>query len=220
LFSFGLLTAHPAASEYAVALQMWCRARSALGSTLRRRDFNVTSARLKDLRSKLQWSLPQCSETRCNCLQDWSFSPKDVFSKKGANACDWVLRPVKKGVGRRHRWSGKRRNTISHAKYTSPTAAGPGRFIETGSVHSVCFFGFGGPGEIRTLDLFHAMEARSQLRHRPTQEGLPNNSIGPFFFAWSTPEAFQNSLCHSNFPDRCGRRRTYPPPLLNPRILE
>jgi hypothetical protein len=28
----------------------------------------------------------------------------------------------------------------------------------------------GGPGEIRTLDLFHAMEARSQLRHRPTAE--------------------------------------------------
>ncbi len=26
----------------------------------------------------------------------------------------------------------------------------------------------GGPGEIRTHDLFHAMEARSQLRHRPT----------------------------------------------------
>ena len=29
---------------------------------------------------------------------------------------------------------------------------------------------FGGPGEIRTHDLFHAMEARSQLRHRPTIE--------------------------------------------------
>ena len=27
---------------------------------------------------------------------------------------------------------------------------------------------FGGPAGIRTLDLFHAMEARSQLRHRPT----------------------------------------------------
>jgi hypothetical protein len=26
---------------------------------------------------------------------------------------------------------------------------------------------FGGPGEIRTHDLFHAMEARSQPRHRP-----------------------------------------------------
>jgi hypothetical protein len=26
---------------------------------------------------------------------------------------------------------------------------------------------FGGPGEVRTPDLFHAMEARSQLRHRP-----------------------------------------------------
>jgi hypothetical protein len=30
----------------------------------------------------------------------------------------------------------------------------------------------GGPGEIRTHDLFHAMEARSQLRHRPTVEVL------------------------------------------------
>ncbi len=28
----------------------------------------------------------------------------------------------------------------------------------------------GGPGEIRTHDLFHAMEARSQLRHRPAYE--------------------------------------------------
>ena len=26
---------------------------------------------------------------------------------------------------------------------------------------------FGGPGRVRTDDLFHAMEARSQLRHRP-----------------------------------------------------
>jgi hypothetical protein len=30
---------------------------------------------------------------------------------------------------------------------------------------------FGGPGEIRTHDLFHAMEARSQLRHRPLLGG-------------------------------------------------
>ena len=28
----------------------------------------------------------------------------------------------------------------------------------------------GGPGRDRTGDLFHAMEARSQLRHRPTVE--------------------------------------------------
>src|SRR5580700_3892612 len=28
----------------------------------------------------------------------------------------------------------------------------------------------GGPGRVRTDDLFHAMEARSQLRHRPTEE--------------------------------------------------
>ena len=29
----------------------------------------------------------------------------------------------------------------------------------------------GGPGRDRTDDLFHAMEARSQLRHRPTWAG-------------------------------------------------
>jgi hypothetical protein len=29
----------------------------------------------------------------------------------------------------------------------------------------------GGPDRDRTDDLFHAMEARSQLRHRPTLEG-------------------------------------------------
>ena len=31
---------------------------------------------------------------------------------------------------------------------------------------------FGGPGRDRTDDLFHAMEARSQLRHRPTMGTL------------------------------------------------
>jgi hypothetical protein len=30
---------------------------------------------------------------------------------------------------------------------------------------------FGGPDRDRTDDLFHAMEARSQLRHRPTHTG-------------------------------------------------
>jgi hypothetical protein len=30
---------------------------------------------------------------------------------------------------------------------------------------------YGGPDRDRTDDLFHAMEARSQLRHRPTKEG-------------------------------------------------
>jgi hypothetical protein len=32
-----------------------------------------------------------------------------------------------------------------------------------------CMKRFGGPEGIRTLDLFHAMEARSQLRHRPSE---------------------------------------------------
>jgi hypothetical protein len=34
-----------------------------------------------------------------------------------------------------------------------------------------CMKRFGGPGRVRTVDLFHAMEARSQLRHRPTLRG-------------------------------------------------
>ena len=38
---------------------------------------------------------------------------------------------------------------------------------------------FGGPGEIRTHDLFHAMEARSQLRHRPFRGTHRHYSIGP-----------------------------------------
>ncbi len=46
--------------------------------------------------------------------------------------------------------------------------------------------GVGGPGRDRTDDLFHAMEARSQLRHRPTCEreissGIPqwNSGVEP-----------------------------------------
>ena len=35
----------------------------------------------------------------------------------------------------------------------------------------------GGPGRVRTDDLFHAMEARSQLRHRPTGEREKLNPI-------------------------------------------
>ena len=48
-----------------------------------------------------------------------------------------------------------------------------GPFPRQGSAQSIfvslCFVGVlsGGPEGIRTLDLFHAMEARSQLRHRP-----------------------------------------------------
>jgi hypothetical protein len=41
---------------------------------------------------------------------------------------------------------------------------------------AVCnYLKIGGPGRDRTDDLFHAMEARSQLRHRPTA-GKPKES--------------------------------------------
>ena len=40
----------------------------------------------------------------------------------------------------------------------------------------------GGPGRVRTDDLFHAMEARSQLRHRPTRdERVKTSSSHPNF---------------------------------------
>jgi hypothetical protein len=37
----------------------------------------------------------------------------------------------------------------------------------------------GGPGRDRTDDLFHAMEARSQLRHRPTWGGNLTSLFSP-----------------------------------------
>jgi hypothetical protein len=43
------------------------------------------------------------------------------------------------------------------------------------------FRGFGGPGRDRTDDLFHAMEARSQLRHRPTCEDTTLLVLGTSF---------------------------------------
>ena len=38
---------------------------------------------------------------------------------------------------------------------------------------------FGGPDRDRTDDLFHAMEARSQLRHRPTCRGDATPLLSP-----------------------------------------
>jgi hypothetical protein len=37
----------------------------------------------------------------------------------------------------------------------------------------------GGPDRDRTDDLFHAMEARSQLRHRPTFRGDATSLLSP-----------------------------------------
>ena len=73
---------------------------------------------------------------------------------------------------------------------------------------------FGGPGRDRTDDLFHAMEARSQLRHRPTCEGeFPwvRNSLGiregtTIIFAYRNPIvnasnilliSFHRGFCHN-----------------------
>ncbi len=50
----------------------------------------------------------------------------------------------------------------------------------TRSAHSSDFpLGFGGPDRVRTDDLFHAMEARSQLRHRPIAFILRHENTTP-----------------------------------------
>ena len=49
------------------------------------------------------------------------------------------------------------------------TPVGLRRLHSGGRGNGKCMKRFGGPGEIRTHDLFHAMEARSQLRHRPAE---------------------------------------------------
>ena len=53
---------------------------------------------------------------------------------------------------------------------------------------------FGGPDRDRTDDLFHAMEARSQLRHRPTIGGIQ------LFYFRRSDEIRQTLLRTSNRP--------------------
>jgi hypothetical protein len=57
----------------------------------------------------------------------------------------------------------------------------------------------GGPEGIRTLDLFHAMEARSQLRHRPIRPGVlrPENTIS--FVLHRDRISFQKKNLRFNF---------------------
>src|ERR1017187_1825910 len=63
--------------------------------------------------------------------------------------------------------------------------------------------GIGGPGRDRTGDLFHAMEARSQLRHRPTlrKEDTPGGERHLYFLlpAWlsQTTRPSRSYLFHS-----------------------
>src|SRR5579871_668876 len=55
------------------------------------------------------------------------------------------------------------------------------RRLEVGDVSAGGQGLFGGPGRDRTDDLFHAMEARSQLRHRPTIRGHYEQSVADGF---------------------------------------
>jgi hypothetical protein len=55
---------------------------------------------------------------------------------------------------------------------------------------------FGGPDRDRTDDLFHAMEARSQLRHRPTCFRDATLLLSPLGSDSSNPR--RNSICRSD----------------------
>ena len=54
-----------------------------------------------------------------------------------------------------------------------------GDHVLAGRRNRKCLKCLGGPGRVRTVDLFHAMEARSQLRHRPVRTDFcPENITG------------------------------------------
>ncbi len=78
----------------------------------------------------------------------------------------------------------------------------------------------GGPDRDRTDDLFHAMEARSQLRHRPTlgkdlyhSEGAGTQSQTPRHMRGQIECRTGDRLCSHNSPSPCTKREliTYPP---------
>src|SRR5581483_12267743 len=78
--------------------------------------------------------------------------------------------------GARTLWLKEREQRGQQIKRTNePMCASGGRTLSRGSAKFLR--GFGGPGRDRTDDLFHAMEARSQLRHRPTRRTI--------LFSWS-----------------------------------
>jgi hypothetical protein len=58
---------------------------------------------------------------------------------------------------------------------------------------------FGGPDRDRTDDLFHAMEARSQLRHRPTSGGC-NFSIFSIRARFVNPASSRKSFRFPQLP--------------------
>jgi hypothetical protein len=69
------------------------------------------------------------------------------------------------GTGRVRLWLERLRDYLCRWTCESTSA-----WVTITSGLDLSFFeSFGGPEGIRTLDLFHAMEARSQLRHRPTR---------------------------------------------------
>ena len=99
-----------------------------------------------------------------------------------------IVRIVREGGGR----SGQGVPLLCRAILRSPGKGAQGRGVHFwtptglqgrgfGTQESCkCLKRFGGPGEIRTHDLFHAMEARSQLRHRPPGSFLQYITAAPF----------------------------------------
>jgi hypothetical protein len=59
------------------------------------------------------------------------------------------------------------KRTAMEALAVSTKAAGYDTNADSVNTRPAYVEGDGGPGRVRTDDLFHAMEARSQLRHRP-----------------------------------------------------
>ena len=84
--------------------------------------------------------------------------------------CFEELRPVVKRLGLYYKGFGRhafRRVNITYRRHYGGEEW-PSSPEKQGLQLCKPFVLIGGPGRVRTDDLFHAMEARSQLRHRPT----------------------------------------------------
>src|SRR5271157_3864020 len=66
---------------------------------------------------------------------------------------------------------------------------------------------FGGPGEVRTLDLMTASHARSQLRHRPTVALARVESILPYW-TWAGKASYLASVSGNDLIRSLLRRNT------------
>ena len=113
----------------------------------------------------------------CQCIVDTDFASNPARQCLADRPLSWAIaaakpefQVIRRAIATLVQKEGDRERSAGLFLQLLPNATNrlAGKFVSDGT--------FGGPGRDRTDDLFHAMEARSQLRHRPTS-GRINNLI-------------------------------------------